>query len=234
MVSNQIRLCGIIRDPFYAEEREYDGRCYSTYISIPRNSGAVDVLPVVIPESLLGENVYNCIGRELFVIGEFRSRNRFDGEKRRLELFIFASSIVFCDDALADPKLHDSRYNAIVLAGTVCKPAIFRETPSGRKITDFLLAVSRNADDDRHSDYIPCICWQETAERFSDLVPGECIFLVGRAQSRQYVKHYDDGRCDLRVAYEISVKSMRSLGRVEDLQVHGKIAIPSFSPALLE
>lgn len=234
MTSNQIRLCGTIRDPFYAEEREHDGRCYSTYISIPRNSGVVDVLPVVIPESLLGDNVYDCIGRELFVIGEFRSRNRYDGTKRRLELFVFATTIVFCDEALADPKLHDSRYNGIILAGTVCKPAVFRETPSGRKITDFLLAVSRNADDDRYSDYIPCICWQETAERFADLMPGECVLLIGRAQSRQYIKCYDDDRRDLRVAYEISVKKMYSLGRVENLQVHGKIAIPDSAPALLE
>ena len=226
-MTNTVRLRGIVRDPFYLEDREDDGTCYVTYVSVMRNSGIFDTMQVVIPASVLDEEVCDCTGREIFLIGEFRSRNRFDGLKRRLELFVFATSMKSCDEYTEHADAFGMDTNYIHLVGTVCRPAAFRLTPSGRRITDFLLAVNRSAPDDYRSDYIPCICWQEDAERYADLKPGDCVELTGRAQSRQYVKTQPDGRHDVRVAYEVSVKRMLPLGRVEDLQKYGKVLVPS-------
>lgn len=226
-MTNTVRLRGIVRDPFYLEECEDGSTCYATYVSVMRNSGIFDTLRVVVPASVLGEEVHDCTGREVSFVGEFRSRNRFDGLKRRLELFVFATSMKFCDEhtEYADDFGIDTNY--IHLVGTVCSPSVFRVTPSGRRITDFLLAVNRNAPDDYYSDYIPCICWQEDAERYAGLKPGDCVELTGRVQSRQYEKAQPDGRHDVRVAYEVSVKKMLPLGRVEDLQKYGKVLVPS-------
>ena len=47
-MTNTVRLRGVIRDPFYLEEREDGGTCYVTYVSIMRNSGISDTLQVVI------------------------------------------------------------------------------------------------------------------------------------------------------------------------------------------
>lgn len=226
-MTNTVRLRGVIRDPFYLEEREDGGTCYVTYVSVMRNSGIFDTLQVVVPASVLDGETRDCTGREVSFVGEFRSRNRFDGLKRRLELFVFATSMKFCDEYPGHVDVFGPDTNYIHLVGTVCRPSAFRRTPSGRKITDFLLAVNRSAPDDYHSDYIPCICWQEDAERYAGLKPGDCVELTGRAQSRQYVKAQADGRCDVRVAYEISVKKMLPLGRVEELQKHGKILVSS-------
>lgn len=41
-MTNTVRLRGVIRDPFYLEEREDGGTCYVTYVSIMRNSGISD------------------------------------------------------------------------------------------------------------------------------------------------------------------------------------------------
>lgn len=233
MKNNQIQLCGIIRDPFYSEERVHDGLCYTTYIAVRRNSGVDDVLQVVIPAEILGDNARSCVGREVFLDGEFRSRNHYDGVKRRLELFVFVHGLQFCDETGTDPDLLGANINTILLVGTVCRPSAFRRTPSGRRITDFLLAVNRNEDGDHYSDYIPCICWHDNAERYAELTPGDCIFLVGRAQSRQYTKTYEDGRMERRTAYEISAGQIRALGRVELLQYRGKL-IGGPSPAVVE
>lgn len=136
-MTNTVRLRGVIRDPFYLEEREDGGTCYVTYVSIMRNSGISDTLQVVIPASTLDGEACDCSGREVSFTGEFRSRNRFDGLKRRLELFVFATSMKFCDEYPGHVDVFGPDTNYIHLVGTVCRPSAFRRTPSGRKITDF-------------------------------------------------------------------------------------------------
>ena len=76
-MTNTVRLRGVIRDPFYLEEREDGGTCYVTYVSVMRNSGIFDTLQVVVPASVLDGETRDCTGREVSFVGEFRSRNRF-------------------------------------------------------------------------------------------------------------------------------------------------------------
>ena len=46
--------------------------------------------------------------------------------------------------------------NRILLAGTLCKPPIYRRTPLGRSISDLILAVPRSYG---RADYLPVIAW---------------------------------------------------------------------------
>ena len=82
------------------------------------------------------------------------------------------------------------------------KSRIYREIPLGRKITDILLAV--NEKNFIHSDYLPCICWFQTAKEVSKLKIGDRIKLYGNIQSREYQKKKEDGTVEIRTAYEIS------------------------------
>ena len=95
--------------------------------------------------------------------------------------------------------------NQIVLAGSLCKPPIFRRTPLGRSICDLMLAVPRRYG---RADYLPVIAWGQLAVRTCEMQVGTPLSLEGRVQSRTYQKILEDGCVEQRVAYEVSMMHM--------------------------
>ena len=95
--------------------------------------------------------------------------------------------------------------NEITLNGFLCKKPIYRTTPFGREIVDMLLAVNRAYN---KSDYIPVIAWGRNAKYCENLEVGKNIKVVGRIQSRQYEKKFEDGTIEKRFAYEVSVSKL--------------------------
>ena len=89
--------------------------------------------------------------------------------------------------------------------GYICKPPIYRKTPLGREIADLLLAVNRPYG---KSDYIPCICWGRNARFASSFEVGEHVQVLGRIQSREYVKRITETETEKRIAYEVSVSKL--------------------------
>lgn len=159
-----------------------------------RLSEAQDVIPVIVSERLLSVADVSK-GSFVEVIGEYRSYNWTDDEKMHLDLFLFARKISFDDDFCF-------KVNEVILDGFVCKPPVYRETPSGREIADVLLAVNRPYG---KSDYIPCILWGRNARFAESFEVGEHIKVWGRIQSREYQKRIVDDEFEKRVAYEVSV-----------------------------
>ena len=103
--------------------------------------------------------------------------------------------------------------NEVILDGFICKKPIYRKTPFGREIADVLLAVNRAYN---KSDYIPCIAWGRNA-RFCENIPvGTEVRIVGRVQSRQYEKKYEDGTSEMKIAYEVSVASLEVMDQAEN------------------
>ena len=98
--------------------------------------------------------------------------------------------------------------NEVVLIGYICKKPIYRQTPFGREIADILLAVNRAYN---KSDYIPTIAWGRNARFCQNLEVGAQVKIVGRVQSRQYEKKYEDGTSEMKVAYEVSICSLELL-----------------------
>lgn len=190
---NQITVCGSLRElPVFSHEN-HGKRFYRFTLEIPRLSGAVDILPVIAPESVM-----NCIdlsgGEMLTVTGQIRSHNSRTNGVRHLLIFIFATSIIAED---TEPM------NEVVVTGLICKEPIFRRTPLGREICDVMLAIPRAF---RRADYLPCIIWGRTAQEISRCHIREQICIRGRLQSRIYTKLTEDGP-EERTAYEISALS---------------------------
>lgn len=173
---------------------------YKTRVISERKSGTIDYVPVIISEVLLGEKIGNLKGRRVEVSGQLRTHNLHPIGNRsssRLEIFLFVTDIVFIDD---ECDLKDE--NVVYLDGYLCKETFFRETPSGKYIADIMLAVNRNYG---KSDYIPCITWGRTAILTGGFNVGSRIRLVGRIQSRNYIKKTE--KCpkgEERIAYEVS------------------------------
>ena len=194
---NQITVRGqLVNLPEFSHEN-HGKRFYRLYLDVPRLSGNTDCLPVVAEEQIL-DDVDLSGGSMLTVTGQIRSHNTRSGGSRHLLIFIFATAIVAED---AEPC------NDVIIEGPLCKEPIYRRTPLGREICDAMLAVKRNF---RRADYLPCIFWGRTAEDISLCHTGDCIRIVGRLQSRTYIKRTEEGQLE-RVAYEISALSAQIL-----------------------
>lgn len=191
---NEVLLEGLtLGEPEWSHEN-HGTQFYRVYLQVPRLSGQVDVLPVLLPGALAAQT---AAGRLLRVRGQLRSFNNRSGVGSRLVLTVYAQEL---QAGLDEPC------NQIALSGALCKPPIFRRTPLGRSICDLMLAVPRHYG---RADYLPVIAWGQLAVKASRLQVGDLLALEGRVQSRTYHKVTDSGETEERVAYEVSM--MRQL-----------------------
>lgn len=189
-ITNSITIRGQLAElPQYSHEN-HGRHFYRFVLEVPRLSGAVDLLPVVVEETVLSD-IDPTAGEMLTVTGQIRSHNQRVAGSRHLLIFVFATNIVVED---GDP------INDVILEGPLCKEPTFRRTPLGREICDVMLAVPRAF---RRADYLPCILWGRTAQEVSTCHTRDCIRIFGRLQSRIYTKLTEDGPQE-RTAYEIS------------------------------
>lgn len=205
--NNYLTLVGKVTGEKEFSHEIYGERFYIFKLSIARLSGSADIIPITVSERLFTEEMLQE-GKKLLVKGQFRSYNSYDKEKNRLVLTVFAKDVKELEqeeDTENEMVKKDMITNEVVLIGFICKKPIYRQTPFGREISDILLAVNRAYN---KSDYIPCIAWGRNARFSQNLEVGTKVKVVGRVQSREYEKKYEDGRVEVRVAYEISVGSL--------------------------
>ena len=187
---NQITVRGSLFSlPEFSHEN-HGKRFFRFFLEVPRLSGAVDTLPVVAEETVLNAMDLSS-GDMLTIFGQIRSHNQRIEGRRRLLIFIFASSIV-CEDG--EP------INEVILEGPLCREPVYRRTPLGREICDVMLAVPRSF---RRADYLPCILWGKTALLGADCHTRQRLRIIGRLQSRIYTKLTEGGAVE-HTAYEIS------------------------------
>lgn len=182
---------------------------YSTRVKVVRVNGVEDLVPIIVPGSLIGRKIIgkSLKGKRVEILGQFRSRNKIDEDGcSHLNLFLFVTSIKIYEDE----HVEAANSNLIYLDGYLCKTPFFRYTPKGRQITELLVAVNRP---DGKSDYIPCIVWDRLARKVREFNVGNRVELYGRVQSRCYFKKsfsdMDEG--ELRIAYEISVMKIQKV-----------------------
>lgn len=195
--ANRISLCGALAELPQFSHENHDRRFYRFPLEVERLSGAVDLLPVLVPEQVL-DAMDVSDGSMLEVTGQIRSFNNRASEGRRLIISVFAETLAVCD---GEPR------NLVELTGAVCKEPVYRKTPLGREICDVMLAVNRPY---RRADYIPCIFWGKAAEEVAECTVGEMLSLTGRLQSRDYVKLLGN-TSENRTAYEVSVMTMEKM-----------------------
>ena len=205
--NNTITLRGtLLQLPVFSHENH--GRKFFRFmLEVPRLSGALDTLPIIAEEQILGQ-LDPCGGEMVTVVGQIRSHNlRMDGI-RRLQVFVFALSITAED---GEP------INEVSLEGILCKEPIYRRTPLGREICDVMLAIPRAF---HRADYLPCILWGRIAQEVATCHTRDTLRIQGRLQSRIYTKLLPDGIQE-RTTYEISALTAQ-IGPFEDLPSRGQ------------
>lgn len=197
--NNQVTIMGKIATEFSFSHEVFGEGFYMVEVEVKRLSNSEDRIPLMISERLI-DVTQDYTGEYIMVHGQFRSYNRHEEQKNRLVLSVFVREISFMEE---EPD--GTKTNSIWLDGYICKEPIYRKTPLGREIADLLLAVNRPYG---KSDYIPCICWGRNARYASGFEVGEHVQLLGRIQSREYVKRISDTETEKRVAYEVSVSKL--------------------------
>ena len=185
--NNQVTIMGKVATEFSFSHEVFGEGFYMVEVEVKRLSNSEDV-------------TQDYTGEYIMVHGQFRSYNRHEEQKNRLVLSVFVREISFMEE---EPD--GTKTNSIWLDGYICKEPIYRKTPLGREIADLLLAVNRPYG---KSDYIPCICWGRNARYASGFEVGEHVQLLGRIQSREYVKRISDTETEKRIAYEVSVSKL--------------------------
>ena len=197
--NNQVTIMGKVATEFSFSHEVFGEGFYMVEVEVKRLSNSEDRIPLMISERLI-DVTQDYTGESIMVHVQFRSYNRHEEQKNRLVLSVFVREISFMEE---EPD--GTKTNSIWLDGYICKEPIYRKTPLGREIADLLLAVNRPYG---KSDYIPCICWGRNARYASGFEVGEHVQLLGRIQSREYVKRISDTETEKRVAYEVSVSKL--------------------------
>ena len=197
--NNQVTMMGEIVSAFQFSHEVFGEGFYMVELAVSRLSNYSDYIPLMVSERLI-DTEQDYTGQFIRISGQFRSYNRHEEKKNRLVLSVFVRELEFLDEIDENEKT-----NQILLDGYICKEPIYRKTPLGREIADVLLAVNRSYG---KSDYIPCICWGRNARFASGFTVGCHIQIVGRVQSREYVKRISEEEVEHRVAYEVSVSKV--------------------------
>ena len=201
--NNQVVVAGEIVSDFRFSHEIFGEGFYMVDLVVSRLSDAHDVIPLMVSDRLFDVEKSH-IGEKVLAKGQFRSYNKHEENKNRLILSVFVREIEVID--AVDDK--ENKPNQIYLDGYICKEPIYRMTPLGREIADLLLAVNRPYG---KSDYIPCICWGRNARFASAFEVGEHVQVMGRIQSREYMKKITETESQKRVAYEVSVSKLECM-----------------------
>lgn len=182
---NNVELCGTVITEATFSHNEGNGRMSMLYISVKRNSGTEDILPVVMNESV-GKKFAE--GDKVVAYGKICSKD-LDGH---LIIYCKARNIARVDNKA-------EYYNYINMDGYIVKEPYYRNLGT-REIASTVLAVNSG----RHAYYIPTICWGYEARDLDDLEIGTKIEIEGRFQSRNIlIKDFKEW-----TTYEVSVKSI--------------------------
>lgn len=202
--NNQVVLVGKITSDFTYSHEVFGEGFYMVDVSVKRLSGIVDVIPVMVSERLIDVKI-DRKGYFVTINGQYRSFNRQTEGKSKLLLSVFAREIEFLEK-----NAENIDDNSILLNGSICKTPTYRKTPLGREIADLILAVNRPYG---KSDYIPCVCWGRNARFVSCLEVGTRVEILGRIQSRNYIKKISETESEDRIAYEVSISK---IGTIEE------------------
>lgn len=152
---NNVVLCGEvknIRHSHIAHEKKYN----TAEVETRRKSGVIDVIPIVMDESIRIQH------KKARIMGQVRSR-REDG---KLKPYIYVTSI---EDYLGVDE------NEVIIEGHVCSEPYSKTVRNGC-LTQFLVCLDNN-----RRSYISSLVWEDAS-----VVPGDKVVLIGRVQSRVF------------------------------------------------
>lgn len=199
---NYVIISGILDQPFSYSHTTANKDFYQSTISVKRQSGTVDNVPIIVYKDMLPKDDHAGIFIE--VKGSVRSFT-INGHTR---IFVFSNYLHVCDNE--EDLKEGTNVNHVYLTGMIHMLKGPRETFFGRTIADILLRINRN----EHQFYIPCIAWGNTAVKIiAHKRVNDPLRIFGRFQSRVYYKYFapDSTEGEFRTTNEISIISVKPI-----------------------
>lgn len=191
---------------------------YLGKIETPRPSGIMDEIVIAFEEAAVkrdktGDGLrlheYFTVGSRLLVAGKMQTLKDF--ESGRVLVYVLAEFVALSPKAM--------QQDDVALVGELAYKPVHRVTPRGKHIADMFVKVQNVLT--AGTCYIPCICWQETADEVAGWQQGDKVKLLGRYQSREYSKLKDidnEESRETRTAYELSVNYIERVGEEKDAE----------------
>lgn len=169
---------------------------YEATLSVVRDSGSIDEIQILVKDISIDDLTSELVE----VKGQFRSRDLDVNGRLKVELYVYASSI---------KPITSEFKNNIQLTGYICKRPSLRTTPSGKQITDLLVACNYSKD---KTAYIPVITWGKCARNSGKYTVGTQVSIQGRIQSRTYTKELNNSIAKF-IVHELSAISIEAVNQ---------------------
>lgn len=174
---NEVNLIGNFTKEFEYSHSTNNIKFYSSIIKVSRLSGITDYIPVITQNSI-------DISETQYVHGELRVFNRH------------GHSFYYVYSDFSYP-IDEPCINRVELIGRVRTHSQPRKTPMGSYIMDAMLNI-----ENKNSSYsVPLIFWNILSKR--EIHIGDKMHIVGRLQSREYIKNNN-----VREILEVSVNEI--------------------------
>jgi single-strand DNA-binding protein len=118
--------------------------------------------------------------------------------------------------------------NLVILKGRLTADAELKTTPNGKNVCSFTLAVDRGFGDNKVTDFLTCVAWEQRAEFISKYFnKGSEIRILGEINTRKW----QDQNGNNRTAFEIKVIESGFCGSKSDnnSQVSAADPLPAFA-----
>lgn len=202
-MENLAALQGILCSEIVEQDRIWglSYECYTAKVEVKRKSGVSDYIPLVIPKDIIIEG----IEKNTPVLCWGKVQTLLERETGKLGVFVFVEHMEALRGELWEYE------NNVHIIGTMSRDRVYRETPKGKRITDFRIGVpGAIKENDWPWCLIPSLCWNAVAEIVKKVKTGQAIQVQARFQSRKYKKRLENGTVEIRTAYELSVNRIES------------------------
>lgn len=197
---NKVRLSGRAGEIVFSHEH-YGRYYYKFMLTVIRKSGAVDMFPIVIEDSIVRDNDYN--GKEVVVTGAIRSMDTSKNPNKHHNVnYIAADKVEVLEEQVPEGDINEVEF----IARSYTRDPCAKITPvTHRKVLNLFVAIPR--DFSERADFIRCTLWGKGADLAVDVKRNDYIKVTGRLMSRDV---YVNGE-ETESVYEISVKEMEKL-----------------------
>ena len=198
---NEVILHGTIAEEFAFHHNNGKKTMLSAKVDVERKSKVKDTIVLQIPEWSLKEVSELKKGDEVYICGELKTYS-YKGKDGKLH----DKNYVYVKNIFGSINMSENN-NEVKISGKLVKKGDIRTTAEGKRIID--VTIKTKCNDGHKWAYIPVIFWNALAERVQCFCEvGENISLIGRFQSRNYIKMYADGVKSEKVTYEVSAAKL--------------------------
>ena len=194
---NKIILKGITVSELQECQEKFGEDYLQIDLKCNRFSKGEDTLKVYFQRDMSGLHLLKE-GIKLSLTGKICIHSLYNEKTRKNYTITF----VICEkfNLCTEMDKNESDMNEVKLEGVICKKPTFRITTAGTALATIILRVAYM----ENTSYIPCIFWQNNANQIAEFPAGTTVEIIGRLQSRNYVKKYDDKEV-VKTTYEVSV-----------------------------